>query len=198
MCVSGDRVTAPQKVTDVSAHAVVGILAQVTSTSKVKVVCVCVLILCVCVYCLVHVLCSPVCVLSGLCNGFIDCVNYSCIWWRCGLGDGFVFVFFSSPGLSEWDADLTVLSIYRTKQCFVHLWNKAKHKSQVVRQRWLCLVFSVWIYTLVVCVMVWSCFCHDFATKKERTGWNTVCSAQARVLSVRWFLSFIHFFIFIH
>ena len=42
MCVSGDRVTAPQKVTDVSAHAVVGILAQVTSTSKVKVLCVCV------------------------------------------------------------------------------------------------------------------------------------------------------------
>lgn len=79
MCVSGDRVTAPQKVTDVSAHAVVGILAQVTSTSKVKVLCVCVLILCVCVYCLVHVLCSPVCVLSGLYNGFIDCVNYSCI-----------------------------------------------------------------------------------------------------------------------
>ena len=75
MCVSGDRVPAPQKVTDVSAHAVVGILAQVTSTSKVKVLCVCVCFwFSVCVYCLVHVLCLSVCVLSGLYNCFTDCV----------------------------------------------------------------------------------------------------------------------------
>lgn len=92
MCVSGDRVTAPQKVTDVSAHAVVGILAQVTSTSKVKVLCVCVcLILCVCVYRLVRVLCFSLCV-CGLYNCFIDCVIYSCIWCRCGRDDVLVFL----------------------------------------------------------------------------------------------------------